>query len=316
MRLPATVTLTEQDRCVLAEHTDSTQVAMRRQIVLLSAGGWFNVDIAAHLGIAVSTVALWRGRFATEGLAGLEERPRTGRPRRVDRTSILRATVCPSDEHAGTVWTSDGLADELQVSVATVRRTWQEYGVFPGLGGGFVFRVEPELTASAVNIVGICCTPKVRVAALVVGVPSWLADRSMTAPDRVRQMPTQMSGVDTRGRSARSHPDPLRSAYGLRGFLGRVATANAGQRIHLVTDSPKVVRALQAARQTCTSADLLPHVAVDAGSWFKLVQVWQLMAGSNSAADRCPSSTTRSLHDDGRRVVWLKPSSPDRATAS
>ncbi|MGW0549182.1 helix-turn-helix domain-containing protein [Streptomyces altiplanensis] len=49
-------------------------------IVLLAAGGCPAWRIAEIVRLDVSTVERWRDRFARERLAGLEDRPRSGRP--------------------------------------------------------------------------------------------------------------------------------------------------------------------------------------------------------------------------------------------
>jgi transposase len=53
---------------------------MRAKIVLLAAQGYDNDDIAARLDSRREIVSKWRKRFFEERLAGLEERPRRGRP--------------------------------------------------------------------------------------------------------------------------------------------------------------------------------------------------------------------------------------------
>jgi len=55
---------------------------VRAQIVLLAAEGLDNDVIAARLNTRREVVSKWRKRFFTEGLAGLDERPRRGRPAR------------------------------------------------------------------------------------------------------------------------------------------------------------------------------------------------------------------------------------------
>ena len=52
----------------------------RAKIVLLAAAGLDNDEIAARLDMRREIVSKWRKRFFEEGLAGLEERPRGGRP--------------------------------------------------------------------------------------------------------------------------------------------------------------------------------------------------------------------------------------------
>ena len=53
---------------------------VRAKIVLLAAAGMDNDEIAARLDTRREVVSKWRKRFFEQGLAGLEERPRGGRP--------------------------------------------------------------------------------------------------------------------------------------------------------------------------------------------------------------------------------------------
>lgn len=54
---------------------------LRAKMILQAARGLANDEIAASLGTRREVVSLWRKRFFEERLAGLEERPRPGRPR-------------------------------------------------------------------------------------------------------------------------------------------------------------------------------------------------------------------------------------------
>jgi transposase len=54
---------------------------VRAKLVLLAASGLENKEIAARLDLPRQVVSKWRKRFFEEGLAGLEDRPRRGRPR-------------------------------------------------------------------------------------------------------------------------------------------------------------------------------------------------------------------------------------------
>jgi len=54
---------------------------VRAQMILLAAEGRGNDEIAAALSLGREVVSLWRKRFFYQRLAGLEERPRSGRPR-------------------------------------------------------------------------------------------------------------------------------------------------------------------------------------------------------------------------------------------
>ena len=54
---------------------------VRALMILLAAEARSNDEIAAALSVGRDVVSLWRKRFFYERLAGLEERPRPGRPR-------------------------------------------------------------------------------------------------------------------------------------------------------------------------------------------------------------------------------------------
>jgi transposase len=56
-------------------------MVVRARIVLAAADGGQNVVIGERLGVALNTVIKWRKRFYEEGMGGLVDRPRSGRPR-------------------------------------------------------------------------------------------------------------------------------------------------------------------------------------------------------------------------------------------
>jgi transposase len=62
------------------KYTLSYRDVIRAKIVLLAADGLRNDEIAARLDTRREIVSKWRKRFFEQGLAGLEERPRRGRP--------------------------------------------------------------------------------------------------------------------------------------------------------------------------------------------------------------------------------------------
>jgi len=63
------------------QYTRPYREVIRAKIVLLAGEGLTDVEIGGRLDCTDRMVAKWRRRFAAEGLAGLDERPRPGRPR-------------------------------------------------------------------------------------------------------------------------------------------------------------------------------------------------------------------------------------------
>jgi transposase len=53
---------------------------VRAKMILMAADGLDNDEIAARLDTGREIVSKWRKRFFENGIAGLEDRPRAGRP--------------------------------------------------------------------------------------------------------------------------------------------------------------------------------------------------------------------------------------------
>jgi transposase len=60
--------------------TASARLVERASIIWLSSQGWWVPEIAEHLRINAETVRQWVKRFNEEGLDGLRDKPRAGRP--------------------------------------------------------------------------------------------------------------------------------------------------------------------------------------------------------------------------------------------
>ncbi|MGW6413458.1 helix-turn-helix domain-containing protein [Streptomyces vinaceus] len=57
------------------------QFAERARIVLACASGAPHARVAVEIGVTAATVRKWRGKFAAEGMVGLEGGVRIGRPK-------------------------------------------------------------------------------------------------------------------------------------------------------------------------------------------------------------------------------------------
>ena len=81
---PYNVTLSADQRVELEararRYTLPYRDVVRAKIVLMAAAGLDNDEIANRLDTRREIVSKWRKRFFEQGLAGLEERPRGGRP--------------------------------------------------------------------------------------------------------------------------------------------------------------------------------------------------------------------------------------------
>ncbi len=81
---PYRIDLSDEERAALdsmaRSYTSSYWQVTRARMVLLAGEGLRNDEIAARLDCGRDVVSQWRKRFFEQRLAGLEDRPRRGRP--------------------------------------------------------------------------------------------------------------------------------------------------------------------------------------------------------------------------------------------
>ena len=91
----AALVVSDADRATLESWGRAIRVSHveRARIVLAVAEG--TSGRAREVGVSRPTVIKWRDRFAQLGLAGLEDEPRPRRPKIVDDSAIIAATLEP-----------------------------------------------------------------------------------------------------------------------------------------------------------------------------------------------------------------------------
>jgi transposase len=168
---PFVVELSDAERCELERRARRHSLAhpdvVRARIVPLAAEAVANVDIAEELGVHVDVVSRWRKRFCQQGLAGLDDRARSRRPRRFgpEVVAAVKAMACeaparqdvplsrwsPSELAAQAV--SEGLVSS--VSPSTVRRWLAVDAIKPWQYESWIFPRDPGSAAKAARVLDL-----------------------------------------------------------------------------------------------------------------------------------------------------------------
>jgi len=170
-RSPFVVQLSPTDRTILEELASSRTAAhaevVRARIVLMAADDVQNVDIARRVGVCVDVVTKWRKRFCGEGLAGLKDRPRSGRPRLFGSKVVagIKALACePPEQHdvALSRWSSHELAAQAvseglveSISSSTVRRWLRASAIKPWQYRSWIFPCDPAFATKAARVLDL-----------------------------------------------------------------------------------------------------------------------------------------------------------------
>jgi transposase len=265
-------------------------LAQRARIVLLAADGVSHTEIAELAGVSRPTVISWRRRYERSGLRGLEDQPRSGRPRRIDHDRIITATLRPPPRSLGvTHWSSRLLAARLKVANTTVARAWRDYGVQPWRAQTFKFSTDPELVAKVTDVVGLYLAPPENAVVLCVDEKSQIQALDRTAPmlpmqpglperrthDYVRHGTTTLFAaleIATGKITGRCQPRHRHQEF-LR-FLKQVTRAYPDVELHLVMDNYAAHKRIEIRDWLAANPRVHVHFTPTSASWMNLVEVW------------------------------------------
>jgi transposase len=187
-RPTARITLTDNERETLqrwARRPSSAQVlALRSRIVLASAEGRTDQDVAAELKVHPVTVSKWRRRFAGERLEGLSDAPRPGAARTIG-DDVIEAVLVDTLESAppdATHWSTRGLAKKHGISHDTVAEIWKAFGLKPWRQDSFKVSPDPDLVEKIRDLVGLYMSPPVAAAVFAVDEKPQIQALNRTAP--------------------------------------------------------------------------------------------------------------------------------------
>jgi transposase len=165
------ITLTASQRRRLKKlaysHTAPYQQVIRVRIVLDASRGYPNAKISRLRGVTVDTIRTWRGRYADEGMAGLADRRRSGRPARFTPLQVaeVKALACQLPAETGVPlsrWSCPDLATEAigrgitgAISASTVRRILAADVIKPWQYRSWLFIRDPNFAAKANRVLDL-----------------------------------------------------------------------------------------------------------------------------------------------------------------
>jgi putative transposase len=182
------LTLTEEERTQLESIVNSRSLphglVTRVRIVLMSANGMSNKDIVHTLNITQTTVCKWRRRFREQGLQGLHDELRSGRPRSISDdkiTALIRKTLKTKPKN-DTHWSVRSMSKTTGISKSTVQRIWKAFGLQPHRQRHFKLSTDPFFVEKVRDIVGLYLNPPDNAMVLCVDEKSQIQALNRTQP--------------------------------------------------------------------------------------------------------------------------------------
>jgi transposase len=179
----------ELERRVRA-HTTPQRMVRRCRVVLMAAEGVPSRRIAPEVGMSEQYVGMWRRRFEADRVGGLEDRPRSGRPRvygHDERVKVVaRATSAPP-EHVSH-WSHDLLARDMAamgISASQIGRILASLDIKPHKIRSWLTRSDdPEFWDRVADVCGLYLSQPLNALVLSIDEKTAIQARSRKHPTR------------------------------------------------------------------------------------------------------------------------------------
>lgn len=159
------ISVKSEDKIKLEQVANSRSEEARRIVrakaILGCATGIPVMDLASRLGIMPNTVIKYRERFLRDGLKALNDRPRSGKPRKYneeDEKRILAKLEEKPPDGLGS-WDGGTLAAVLGMSDDAVWRFLRKNGISLKRQRSWCVSTDPDFVAKAADIVGLYLDP-------------------------------------------------------------------------------------------------------------------------------------------------------------
>jgi transposase len=144
--------------------TTSNALASRARMVLGCAAGDSDGAVAEALGVNRNTVGRWRRRYLAQGLDGLVDEPRPGRPRTISDAAVEEVIVrtLETKPKDATHWSTRSMAAQVGLSQTAVSRIWRAFGLQPHRSETWKLSKDPFFIDKVRDVVGLYLAPPER----------------------------------------------------------------------------------------------------------------------------------------------------------
>lgn len=267
-------------------------LAQRARIILESASGKSNTEIAQRLRITKQMVGKWRTRFLAKRLDGLLDEPRPGTPRRLSDAEVERVLTMTleSTPKNATHWSTRSLAAACGLSRSSVHRVWQAFALAPHRSESFKLSTDPLFIDKVRDIVGLYLNPPDKALVLCVDEKSQIQalDRSQPilplrpgqverrAHDYKRHGTTSLfAALDAKSGKVIGQLHRRHRALEFRKFLDKIdAEVPPEFAVHLILDNYSTHKTAAIKRWLLRHPRFQLHFTPTSSSWLNLVERW------------------------------------------
>ena len=265
---------------------------MRAKIILQLSEGMTPTEVAAAHRTSPKTVHRWRNRYEAEGIDGLLERPRSGRPTVIDKKTVDRVMFLTTKRipEESTHWSIELMAQYAGVTPWQVRQIWKAADLRPHRLKTFKISNDPAFADKVVDIVGLYMNPPDNAVVLSVDEKTQIQALDRTQPG----LPLNPSRIGSRTHDyKRNGTAALYAAFNTltgkvigkvtdktngKEFLSFLKLLNrrvrAGQKLHIILDNLSAHKTPAVREWLEANPRIHLHFTPTSSSWLNAVEGW------------------------------------------
>ena len=265
---------------------------MRAKIILQLSEGMTPTEVASAQRTSPKTVHRWRNRFEAEGLEGLYERARSGRPTVIDKAIVDKVLFLTTKRipQEATHWSIELMAKYADVTPWQVRQIWKAADLRPHRLKTFKISNDPDFAEKVVDIVGLYMNPPENAVILSVDEKTQIQALDRTQPG----LPLSPSRIGSRTHDyKRNGTVNLYAAFNtLTGkVIGKVANRTnsqeflsflkllnrrtpADKELHVIMDNLSAHKTQEVREWVASQPRIHLHFTPTSSSWLNAVEGW------------------------------------------
>lgn len=263
----------------------------RYRILLdLHAGAKYK-DISERLQVAHSTIREWKRRYLDLGLAGLEDKPRSGRPKVNDETIEAKVLALAASEPppGKTHWSTRDISKKLGIPQPSVSVILRRHNLKPHLHRSFMVSNDPDFEEKASKIIGLymnppenaivlCADEKTNIQALDRLQPNLplkphLIERS-TFEYKRNGVTNLFAAFNTQTGEVTGRNAKRNNRFEFIKFLNKLERKYRGQEIHVILDNLGTHKTKEVKEWLAERPNWHFHFTPTYSSWLNQVEIW------------------------------------------
>ena len=295
-RIGRKIELTESDRVELLPRSRSQRLShrfvVRAKIILFCAEEKTYDEIISAVGVSRRVIAKWKNRFLAHGIDGLNDSPRSGKPRiytESDRVRVVQK-ACSKPEGGYSNWSQRRIAKELGMSQSKVHQILKENELKPHKVEYWCGKSpDPEFEQKMLNIVGLYMNPPENALVLCVDEKTQIQalDRRQPLLPLTSGKPKRLTSTYKRNGTTSliaalavhqgkvlAQPIEKNNARTFLKFLKKLDRTYRNTKLHIIVDNLSVHKHKSVNEWVEKKRKITMHFTPTYSSWLNQVEIW------------------------------------------